>query len=58
MSIILEKSGKYVLKVYSHLDKVVQLTDKKEQAKTFNSKSSADWFIDYMQLKGYTTKTR
>lgn len=56
--IILEKSGKYVLKVYSHLDKAVQLTDDKKQAKTFESKSSADWFIDYMQLKGFTTKTR
>lgn len=58
MSIILEKNGKYILKVYSHLDKAVQLTDKKEQALEFQSKSSADWFVDYMKLKGFTTKTR
>lgn len=56
--IILEKSGKYVLKVYSHLDKAVQLTDKKELAKEFQSKETADWFIDYMKLQGYTQKTR
>ena len=56
--IILEKDGKYVLKVYSYLDKAVQLTDDKQKAKTFESKSTADWFVDYMQLKGYNTKTR
>ena len=58
MSIILEKNNKYVLKVYSHIDKAVQLTDKKEQALEFQSKSSADWFIDYMKLVGFTAKTR
>ena len=34
MSIVLEKNGKYVLKVYSYLDKAVQLTENKHQAKT------------------------
>ena len=56
--IILEKNGKYILKVYSYLDKAVQLTDDKKQAKTFETVSIANWFIDYMNLKGYTTKTR
>lgn len=35
MSIVLEKNGKYVLKVYSHLNKVVQLTYDKKQAMDF-----------------------
>jgi len=56
--IILEKSGKYVLKVYSHLNKAVQLTEDKKQAKEFSSKETAEWFIDYMKLQGYTQKTR
>ena len=56
--IVLEKDGKYVLKVHTYLDKAVQLTENKQQAKTFESKSVADWFVDYMQLKGFTTKTR
>ena len=58
MSVILEKNNKYVLKVYSHIDKAVQLTEDKKQALEFQSKSSADWFIDYMKLVGFTTKTR
>ena len=58
MSIILEKNGKFILKVYSHLDKAVQLTENKQKALEFQSKSSADWFADYMKLQGYTQKTR
>jgi hypothetical protein len=66
MTIVLEKDflehgkivKKYVLKVYSHLDKVVQLTDKKEQALNMNSKSYAEWFIGFMKLQGFNIKTR
>lgn len=58
MSVILEKDGKYVLKVHSHVNKCVQLTDKKEQALDMNSKSYAEWFIDFMKLQGFVIKTR
>lgn len=52
------KKISYVLKIYSYLDKVVQLTENKDKAMVFNSKSQAEWFINYMKLKNFNIKTK
>ena len=58
MSIILEKNGLFVYKIYSQADKAVQLTENKKEAMSFKDKVLAQDFINNMKLKDFIIKSR
>ena len=55
---ILNDNKLFVYKIYSHLDKAVQLTEYKDKAMMFNTIEYAEQFIDFMKLKNFCIKTR